>query len=177
MRPAEPGCNPGVMNVLVAAASRHGATLEIADVIAGRLAEHGHTAVVRPPKDVAGLEGFDAVVVGSAVYAGRWLGEARDFADTYADALRHLPVWVFASGPIGDPPLPAEPAADTGAVAGELGARAAVTFGGKLAYAGLGLGERVIVRAVRARDGDHRDWQSVRAFADEIATALSPAPV
>jgi menaquinone-dependent protoporphyrinogen oxidase len=165
------------MNVLITAASRHGATLELADAIAARLAEHGHTTVVRRPKDVVDLAGFDAVVLGSAVYTGRWLGEAREFADTQAHALRLLPVWVFASGPIGDPPLPASPADDTGAVAGEIGARAAVTFAGKLTYASLGRGERLIVRAVRARDGDHRDWAAVRAFADEISAALAPAPV
>ena len=164
------------MNVLVTAASRHGATARIADEIAARLAEHGHTAVVRPPNDVTGLDGFDAVVLGSAVYTGRWLGEARDFAETYGDALRRTPVWVFASGPIGDPPVPAEPADDTGRVAGALGARAAVTFAGRLAYSELGLGERVLVRAVRARDGDHRDWQAIHEFADAIAAALAPTP-
>ena len=165
------------MNILVTAASRHGATIELADAIAERLAEHGHTAVVRPPKDVGDISAFDAVVLGSAVYLGRWLGEAREFADRHADALRLLPVWVFASGPIGEPPLPAEPADDTGAVAGQSGARAAVTFSGKLAYDGLGPGERMVVRAVRARDGDHRDWEAVRSFADEISRALAPAPV
>ena len=165
------------MNILVTAASRHGATRLIAEEIAARLAEHDHTAVVRPPKDVASLDEFDAVVLGSAVYAGRWLGAARDFADAHAPALRLKPVWIFASGPIGDPPMPAEPAEDTGRVAGELGARGVATFGGRLAYAELGLGERVIVRAVRARDGDHRDWGAIHAFADGIATALAPAPV
>lgn len=172
-----PDGDPRGVNVLVTAASRHGGTQRIADEIAARLAEHGHTAVVRPPKDLAAVDGFDAVVLGSAVYAGRWLGEALEFADTHAAALRLVPVWIFASGPIGDPPMPAEPAEDTGRIAGELGAHAAVTFGGRLAYAELDAGERMIVRAVRAHDGDHRDWEAIRAFADEVAVTLAPTPV
>lgn len=51
---------------------------------------------------VTSVEGYDAVVLGSAVYMGHWLELAVKFAETFVDELRRLPVWVFSSGPVGE---------------------------------------------------------------------------
>jgi len=56
------------------------------------------------PKQIQAVDGFDAVVLGSAVYAGHWLKPARELVDRSRDALAARPVWLFSSGPIGDPP-------------------------------------------------------------------------
>ena len=94
--------------VLVTAASRHGSTAEIATAIARALEESvvGLTAIAVPIDQRPEPARFDAVVLGSAVYAGRWLEPAREYAAAHAEALRDRPVWLFSSGPIGEPPFP-----------------------------------------------------------------------
>ena len=66
--------------MLVAYASRHGATREIAEAIAAALLARGVTADARDVATIDGLEPYDAVVLGSAVYFGKWLEPARAFA-------------------------------------------------------------------------------------------------
>ena len=92
------------MRVLVTAATKYGATTEIAQAIAETLGEHGLEATILPPEQVEGVDGYDAVVLGSAVYAGHWLEPARELVERHAAALAGLPVWLFSSGPVGDPP-------------------------------------------------------------------------
>ena len=65
------------MNILVAVASRHGSTHEIAEVLAQELRTSGHAVAVRNARDVGDAEMYDAVVIGSAAYMGNWLPEAR----------------------------------------------------------------------------------------------------
>jgi len=82
------------MRVLVTAATRYGATDEIAQVIAEVLGEHGLEATLLPPEQVEGVDGYDAVVVGSAVYAGQWLKPARELVERHAGALAGRPAGV-----------------------------------------------------------------------------------
>ena len=95
------------MTVLVTTASKHGATLEIAEAIARVLEEHGVKAELVDIKEVGDLGSYDAYVVGSGIYLGNWLKEARRFVDSNAAELAQRPTWLFASGPVvGDPPYP-----------------------------------------------------------------------
>ena len=160
------------MNVLIAVASKHGSTREIALAIANQLEQRGIETDVADVAEVADLARHDAVVLGSAVYMGRLLPEMRRFLDEHTTALLRLPVWVFASGPIGDPPRPVEPPAELRSVADELGARGCEWFAGRLQPADLGLKERLMVRAVKASPGDYRPWGEFDAWADAIADAL-----
>lgn len=91
------------MRVLVTAATRHDAMREIAEAIGAGLAERGIDAETRPIDEVTDLAGYDAVVLGSAVYMGRWLKPARQFAEHNCTALAAIPVWLFRSGPLGPP--------------------------------------------------------------------------
>lgn len=86
------------MRVLVTAASRHGSTREIAAEIAATIRATGIDAIEREPRDVINLDGYDAVILGSAIYVGQWLGDAKDFADRHAEALRERRTWLFSSG-------------------------------------------------------------------------------
>lgn len=160
------------MHVLVTAASRHGSTAELAAAVAEQLAAEGLTAEVRPPEDVADLARYDAVVLGSAVYAGRWLAGAKDLVARSGDALRARPVWLFSSGPVGDPPEPEGAPADAAAMVAATGAREHRVLPGKLDRHGLGLAERAVVAVVRVPDGDFRDWPAEREWASRIAGQL-----
>lgn len=159
--------------VLVAYASRHGSTREIADTIQGALVDAGVQAEMSDVDGVGSLEGYDAVLLGSAVYLGRWLKSARDFAIENREELSAMPVWLFSSGPIGDAPAASDDPLGVDTLEAELGARGHHLFSGKLDKSELGLAERAVIRVVGAKEGDYRDWEDVGAWAKTIATELA----
>ena len=165
------------MKVLVSAASKHGATTEVATTIAAALTSAGIEATVAAPAEVASVEGFDAAVIGSGVYAGRWLGPAKDLLARHREALAAIPVWLFSSGPIGDPPKPEEDPLDAAPMAALVGARGHRVFAGLIDKKRLGLGEKAILAAVRAPEGDFRPWADIEAWAGELAGEMRAAPV
>lgn len=136
------------------------------------LERHGLEANLQPVDAVTAVDAYDAVVVGSAVYAGHWLRPARDFVDGHAAELRQLPVWSFSSGPVGDPAKPSEDAAEVAEFTTHLGVREHRVFAGKLDRSDLGLTEKALVKLVRAPEGDFRPWPDIAAWADSIAEAL-----
>jgi menaquinone-dependent protoporphyrinogen oxidase len=158
--------------VLVTSASKHGATFDIADVIAGTLSRRGLEVVDQPIDEVRDVAGFDAAVIGSAVYVGKWMSEAVAFIDAHVDQLDEIPVWLFSSGPLGDPPKPEAEPVTIGELAAKIGARPHRIFPGRLESSQLGLGEKLIVNMVRAPSGDFRDFRAVEAWANEIADTL-----
>ena len=162
------------MKVLITAASRHGSTTEIAWAIRGHLVEEGLQTVVIHPDEITELVGYDAVIVGSAVYAGRWLKPAKELVERLRTQLGDIPVWLFSSGPVGDPPVPAEEAVDIADVVAATGAREHRLFPGRIDMATLGFAERALVRALRVPAGDFRDWPAIAAWSKQIAADLQP---
>jgi menaquinone-dependent protoporphyrinogen oxidase len=153
---------------------RYGATLEIAQAIAAGLARRGLEAEARPVEELAGLEGYDAFVVGSAVYVGRWLEPARELVEAHGGTLRERPVWLFSSGPLG-PPDALKPEGDPVDAAAMVEASGAIehrVFAGRLDRSLLSFGEKAVVIAVRAPEGDFRDWDEIDGFAAGIADHL-----
>jgi menaquinone-dependent protoporphyrinogen oxidase len=161
-----------MMRVLVTAATKYGATAEIAQAIAETLGDRGLEATVLAPEQVEGVDGYDAVVLGSAVYAGHWLKPARELIERHAAALAGQPVWLFSSGPVGDPPKPEEDPVDVAELLAATGAREHRVFAGKLVRKQLSFPERAIVSALRVPEGDFRDWTEIRQWAAQIADAL-----
>jgi menaquinone-dependent protoporphyrinogen oxidase len=162
------------MSVLVAAATRHEATGEIADRIAARLRARGVAAERSRLEDVADPAAYDAVVLGSAVYVGTWLEPARSFALDHAAELAARPTWLFSSGPLGDPARPdAAHAVQVDELLACTRAREHRLFDGRLDRDRLGFAERAVTRVVRAQTGDFRDWDAIDAWADSIADALA----
>lgn len=161
------------MTVLVAYASKHGSTEGIASFIAERLNELGEVATARSVEDVSDLEGVQAVVLGSAVYAGSWMKEATAFAERYRDTLVGLHVWLFSSGPLGEEIKDEEEQPkQLGELIETLSPKEHRVFFGALDKGKLGFGERMIVKAVKAPEGDFRDWDRIREWADQIASEL-----
>lgn len=163
------------MKVLVAVSSKHGATKEIAEWIRDTLIAERHDAVVHDPDEIASLEGYEAVVVASGVYAGHWLESARKFVDRLEPHLRERPVWLVSSGPIGDPPKPEEDPVDVAPLLEATNARGHRIFPGRIDKRLLGFGERAIVMALRVPEGDYRRRAEVEAWAREIAASLHAA--
>ncbi|QNG38616.1 hypothetical protein F1C76_20550 [Geodermatophilaceae bacterium NBWT11] len=172
------GERPTGRRVLVTVASRHGATAEMAEFLAVALAESpaglrcGLTAVALRVERDPDPARYDAVVLGSCVYAGRWAEPARTWATRHLSALRARPVWLLSSGPIGHPPFPTDEAHDMGPLARQVGALGRCTLPGRLDVAGLGFAERAVVTAMRAPLGDSRDWPALSAWAEQIAQRL-----
>jgi menaquinone-dependent protoporphyrinogen oxidase len=161
------------MRVLVTYASKHGSTEGIAQAIGDRLRERGLEVDVAPVGRRGDVGDASAVILGSAVYVGSWIDEAVEFAERNAETLVGMPVWLFSSGPLGehvddDEEQPRQLAELRGLVA-PLEHR---TFFGALDKAKLGFGERLMVKAVRAPDGDFRDWEAIRGWSDAIADRL-----
>jgi menaquinone-dependent protoporphyrinogen oxidase len=169
--------SPTMLQVLVTAASKHGATQGIAEALTRALREQlaavGATVdevpVVRDPSP----ERYTAVVLGSAVYAGSWRDEARHWATEHAGSLRDRAVWLFSSGPIGEPPFPPDEPHDVAPLLTVTGARQHRVFPGRLDKQLLTFPERAMVTAMRAPLGDFRDWAAVHAWAAEIAADLA----
>lgn len=166
------------MRVLVATASRHGSTAdigaEIAAVLRTVLRAGDPCAVVEvcPAEEVSTVDGYDAAVLGSAVYLGHWLEPARTVVESHRDALARIPVWLFSSGPIGDPPLPAEDPVDIEVLSSQVQARDHQVFAGRLSKRALRFTERAVVVALRAPEGDFRDWKAIREWANGVGEVL-----
>jgi menaquinone-dependent protoporphyrinogen oxidase len=164
--------------VLVTAASKHGGTVEVAETIARVLDEHGLSAEFVDIDRVRNMGSYDAYVIGSGIYLGNWLKEARRFIDTHAHELAERPTWLFASGSIvGEPPVADDPNALRAGLVDRLvettNAREHKLFAGKLDMSKLGLLEKAAVRGAHASEGDYRDWVEVERWATEIAAELS----
>jgi menaquinone-dependent protoporphyrinogen oxidase len=167
------------MTILVAVASKHGSTREIAETVTDHLRANNLDVDLRNAGDVSEIDGYEAVILGSAIYAGSWLPEARDFATHFRSELAQLPVWLFSSGSLGaDDPQPYDNPQQLAAPLGAVPVRDHRVFVGKLDTDSLGFGERLIAKVVQAPEGDFRDWEAIRNWAYAIATALqTPAGV
>ncbi len=163
--------------VLIAYASKYGATEEIAQAIGRTLREAALVVDVVRCKDVRDLSGYDAVVLGSAVYVGRWRREAADLLRLAEGQLARVPVWLFSSGPTGEGdaaellhgwrfPSALQPIAD------RIRPRDVAVFHGALDRTRLNPFDAFIVRNVKAPLGDYRDLDAVAAWARSIAAAL-----
>lgn len=171
------------MRVLVNYASRFGGTREIAEAIARTLDDAGVRVRCSPVQDAPDLERFDAFVIGSAVYFGRWLPAATDFVRTHAGLLVHRPTWLFSSGPLPVPAGEADEALVDETEPEELPAlrdlitpRGHVVFAGTLQPQRLRLRDRALRTLPAGRAalpaGDFREWDRIEGWAASIAQQL-----
>lgn len=161
-----------MQRILVAFGSKRGGTRGIALAVAEGLRASGATVDVLSVSAVDDVAGYDAVVIGSALYMGRWLREARRFVRRNADALRRVPVWMFSSGPLDDSAnhrdLP--PTRSVRALMALAGARGHATFGGRLASDARGL---LAAAMAKQRAGDWRDLEQIAAWTRTVAADLA----
>jgi menaquinone-dependent protoporphyrinogen oxidase len=156
---------------LVSYGTKHGSTREIAEAIAAELGHAGLAVDCREASSVDTLSGYDVVVLGSAMYAGRWRRDAQRLLKRHERELATRPFWLFSSGPVGEKPTPpkwAEPAKVI-ARAERIGVRGHVVFGGRVPQEGGNFIERAMVKNTPPEVQDLRDWDEIRRWAAGIA--------
>ena len=169
--PCYPGTKDMGNRVLVAYASKAGSTAEVADAIGKRLADTGLTVDIRRARNVRSVDGYAAVVVGSAIRAGQWLSEARGFVKTHRAGLaaRKTAFFTLCMTLQQDTPEHRETvAAYLKPVREILEPDKIEFFAGKMDYRKLALAPRLIVRGMKVPEGDFRDWDAIGAWADAL---------
>ena len=181
---AKPSCGKGENieeKILVAYASRAGSTGGVAGAVGEALCNRGATVDVRLAKDVSDVSPYSAVIVGSAVYMGRWMSEAAKFVETHRDALSRVPVAYFTVcltlkedtdenrrtvaaylDPVRDKVPEVEPVT--------VG-----LFAGALDYSKLPFLYRTIAKKLAGPEGDFRDWEAIHAWAGQVRSVLPGA--
>lgn len=160
--------------VLVTWGSKRGGTEGIGRSVGEALAARGFDVVMKPAAEIRSLEGFDAAIVGGALYANRWHRDARRFVKRNLQELRQIPVWLFSSGPLDDTATEKDipPTTVVSVLADRIGARGHVTFGGRLAQDARGFPASAMAKK---HHGDWRNPEHIRGWTAEIAEALPDA--
>jgi menaquinone-dependent protoporphyrinogen oxidase len=165
-------------NILVTYASKYGATKEIAEKIGTVLRQEGLQVDVLPVDGVRDLNGYATVILGSAVYIGKWQKEAVMFLQTHETSLIERQVWLFSSGPTGegDPVALVEGLrlpADLQLVADRIQPREVAVFHGHIDPDKINFIEKWAIKSlVKKPFGDFRDWDLIISWANMIANAL-----
>jgi menaquinone-dependent protoporphyrinogen oxidase len=182
---------------LIVHASRHGATAGIAERIGEALRRSDVEAVVAPAADRPDPSGYDAFVVGGAVYMGSWQKEGIEFLERNVETLRTRPTWIFSSGPL---PASSRAVPETeDRYGGALGPADGPGSGGRKKIEGLAeligvrehrilqgafdpadppkaMSERLARMMPAVRDilpaGDFRQWDVIEAWAKDIAEEI-----
>jgi menaquinone-dependent protoporphyrinogen oxidase len=159
------------MRVLVTYGSSRGGTEGLARMVADGLRDCGLDVEVLSPKRASDISGYDAVIVGGAVYAFRWHRAARKFVRKHAAALRQRPTYFFSSGPLDDSASSNDiaPVAGVKSLMERTGARGHATFGGRLSPDARGFPASAMAKK---HSGDWRDSAQVRTWALKVAQQL-----
>ena len=165
-------------NILVTYASKYGATKEIAEKIGEVLRQAGLQVDVLPVDGIRDLNPYQAIILGSAVYIGKWQKEAVKFLQDNENIMADRPVWLFSSGPTGDGdpvellegwhlPVELQPVAD------HIQPRDITVFHGYINPGKVNFIEKWAVKSVVKKPfGDFRDWHNIITWSTKIAEAL-----
>jgi menaquinone-dependent protoporphyrinogen oxidase len=166
--------------ILVTYASRAGATGEVAEAIGQVLCDSGASVDVRQAKDVTNLDEYNAVIMGSPIYMGGWMSEATKFVEKQREALSQMPVATFTvSMLMVDRPEEFEQLIARQFTASEqpphIQPLSNAIFAGRINYSKLPFFHRSIAKMMKAEEEDRRNWDTIRAWAGELAAQLVPA--
>jgi menaquinone-dependent protoporphyrinogen oxidase len=169
--------------ILVAYASREGSTAQMAETIADTLRETGAAVDALPLKEVGNLQGYDALVLGSAVRIGKVLPELVQFARRNRPALVDLPVAYFVGCDRMREETPRNRRASLAALRSLQAIKEPVSvglFAGKRDLHNPNPVLRCLLARINVIEGDWRDWLKIRSWALELAGRLglptSPGP-
>lgn len=161
--------------ILVAYASRYNSTKEIAERIAAVLNREGYETDCADVQTITSTKEYDAFVIGSPIYMGKWLVEAMDFLGQNASSLQKVPAAAFSV---------AGTLKEENEVAKAMTEKAfqtlriyfvpitTVTFAGKISLKDASWKDRQILKMVQAEDGDFRNWDAIEAWALDLPSLL-----
>ncbi len=133
-----------------------------------------HEVTVTDAPDVRSVEPYKAVVLGSALYAGRWRRDAVKLLTRNEELLAGRLVWLFHSGPVGPGQVAQRAPRKVREIAARIGAEEPVTFGGRLtSETAVGFIAKKMARSSMA--GDFRNWDEIRLWAYVISERLVAA--
>jgi menaquinone-dependent protoporphyrinogen oxidase len=163
--------------VLVTYGTKYGATAEIAEKIGQVLEQAGLQADVLPADRARDPSAYQAVILGSGVYIGRWRKEAVNFLKGHEEVLAGKPVWLFSSGPTGqgDPVELVQGWRFPGSLQSHIDRiepRDIAVFHGAVDVDKLNFLEKWMLKNVKTPVGDFRDWETIAAWAGAIAEEL-----
>ena len=171
-------------SILVAYATRYGSTQEVAEAVAETLHERGLAVEIQPMRKVRTLDGYGAVVLGAPIYIGAWHKDALNFLSRHREALTERRVAIFALGPTHQDATEMQ---DSRAQLDKVLAKfpwlapiALEVFVGKYDPAKLRFPDSLIASLPasplhNAPASDLRDWTTIRAWANNLATKIQPA--
>jgi len=162
--------------ILVAYASKCGSTAQVAEAIGKTLSEKGLAADVKPLDLVNGLDGYNGVVLGSAIRYGSWLPAAASFVKNNADALKQKPLAYFTVGSTLFDDTPENRAAVATYTAPQkalVPPVSAADFAGVFDPKKVSFAERLLARAVKTPEGDFRNWDAIRAWAASLVSLFA----
>jgi menaquinone-dependent protoporphyrinogen oxidase len=159
------------LRVLVVYGSSRGGTAGLAQMVAEALAAHGIDADVGDATGIDEIDAYDAVIVGGALYHGRWHADATWFVERNFDRLRAINVWFFSSGPLDDTARSGSlaPVGQVQDLARRADIRSHMTFGGMFEAKSTGLLASLLAWG---KPGDFRDPQHVTEWVEHIVARL-----
>ncbi|MCE5263454.1 MAG: flavodoxin domain-containing protein [Deltaproteobacteria bacterium] len=159
--------------VLVAYASKYGSTGGVADAIGKELCGKEVAVDVALIKNVRDIGSYQGVIIGSAIYMGKWMSEAADFVKENRDALCKVPVAYFLVCMTLSEPTEKKRAEALSYMEPILKAVPEIkpvgmgTFAGAMDYNNLSWLNKKILKSKGTPEGDFRDWNAIRAWARE----------
>jgi menaquinone-dependent protoporphyrinogen oxidase len=165
-------------NILIAYASAYGSTGGVAEAIGKELCRKGAKVDVFLMKNVKNLSSYQGVVVGSAIYRGKWMPEAVNFVRGHAEILQQVPVAYFMvcmtmrqpteenrrkALAFLDPVLQTIPQVKPVDIA---------PFAGAMHYNNLSWLNKTVIQSKGGSEGDFRDWKAIQTWAQGLGSLL-----
>jgi menaquinone-dependent protoporphyrinogen oxidase len=161
---------------LVAYASRAGSTAEVAEAVGAVLREHGIDVDVRSVKDIAEVVGYDSVILGSAIWAGKPLPEMLRFVKRHRDAITQLPVAYFIQCDQLRAYTPANRQIALSYVTPLRKLHEPISIGlfaGRRDFSKVNpLLKWVLMHVFKLSEGDWRDWEQIGGWAATVASQV-----
>jgi menaquinone-dependent protoporphyrinogen oxidase len=167
--------------ILVAYATKAGSTAEVADFIGKTLAEKGADVDVKPIKNISDITGYNAIIIGSPARAGKILSDATEFVERNKASLTNIPVAYFVTcttliKDTDDNRKIANEYLDS--ISGTISPVGKGLFAGKMDYSKIGFASTLILKYIFSTpEGDYRDWDAIKKWADDLFPKLIPSKI